>query len=71
MKRGTRVIVTLADGSEAAARYVSETGGEVMVQLFGEHHASTTDKGYRILPAAAINVDLNYEASMNFMRGVK
>lgn len=64
MKRGTRVVVTLPNGDEAAARFVSETGGEVMVQLFGEHHATTTDKGYRILPVSAIQVDEVYKAGV-------
>lgn len=61
MKRGTRVVVTLPNGDEAAARFVSEIGGgEALIQLFGEHHATTTDKGYRIMPVSAIQVDEVY-----------
>jgi hypothetical protein len=60
MKRGTRIVVTLPNGEEATARFVSETVGEIMVQLFGEHHATTTDKGYRILPQSAVQVDEVY-----------
>lgn len=65
MRRGTRVIVTLPNGDEAAARFVNEAGSyHYLVQLFGEHHATTTDKGYRTLAVDNVRVDEVYKAGV-------
>jgi len=65
MKRGTRVVVALPNGEEAAARFVNEAGSfHYLVQLFGEHHATTTDKGYRTLPITDVRVDEVYSGGV-------
>lgn len=63
MKRGTRVFV-LVNGEEIAARYLNPVGMNHMVQLFGEHHKSTTDQGIREVRGNDVAMDKAYNDAL-------